>query len=146
MNGLLWLHIFGAILFVGNIITAAFWKVTADRQNNPSVIHSTAKNVMLADYVFTLPGLVLILVSGVLMAVKAGYSLAGFNWLALSLLLMAVTGGIWLGFLFPLQRRMIRLSAEGVRTGTLSPAYRKASFQWALYGTLQLCCPLLFCT
>ncbi|WP_010269165.1 DUF2269 family protein [Paenibacillus senegalensis] len=142
MNGLLWLHLFGAILFVGNIITAAFWKVMSDRQHNPSIIHSAAKHLMLADYVFTLPGLALLLISGVLMAVKGGYTLSGMNWLTLSLLLMAVTGAIWLGFLLPLQRKMIRLSAEGMRSGILPKAYHKASSQWAIYGTAATLLPV----
>lgn len=54
MNIWLTLHLIGVVLFVGNIVTAAFWKVRADLSKNPVVIHSTVKNVMLADYVFTL--------------------------------------------------------------------------------------------
>ncbi|MDF2720993.1 MAG: hypothetical protein K0Q59_668, partial [Paenibacillus sp.] len=51
MNGWLVLHVLGVILLVGNIVTAAFWKIRADVQQNPVVIHSAVKNVMLADYV-----------------------------------------------------------------------------------------------
>ena len=50
----LWLllHLAGVVLFVGNIVTAAFWKIRADLHKNPVVIHSAVKNVMLADFVF----------------------------------------------------------------------------------------------
>jgi uncharacterized membrane protein len=54
MNVWLTLHLIGVVIFVGNIVTAAFWKVRADLLKNPSIIHSTVKNVMLSDYVFTL--------------------------------------------------------------------------------------------
>ncbi|WP_249365601.1 DUF2269 family protein [Cytobacillus citreus] len=47
---------------------------------------------MLADFIFTLPGLILIIVSGNLMAIQAGYSMSGFNWLTLSLILFSLTG------------------------------------------------------
>lgn len=67
MNVLLFLHILGAVIFLGNIVTAAFWKIRADIKRDPKFIHHTVKNVMLADFIFTLPGLILIIVPGILM-------------------------------------------------------------------------------
>ncbi|MDU0329919.1 DUF2269 family protein [Paenibacillus sp. 3LSP] len=94
----LWLtlHVLGVLLMVGNIITAAFWKSRADRTGNPQIMHYAAKNVMIADYIFTIPGLVLIVLSGGMMTGGLGYSLTGLNWLTLSLGLFAVSGLIWL--------------------------------------------------
>lgn len=135
MNGWLVLHVLGAILFVGNIVTAAFWKMAADRSGHPAIVHQAAWNVMRADRVFTVPGLALLIVSGSVLAVKAGYSLNGLNWLTLSLALLVVTAVLWLMLLIPLQRKMIRLSAEAVRAGTVPAAYRRASVRWAMFGT-----------
>lgn len=143
MNLWLVLHLLGVVLFVGNIITAAFWKVRADLQRNPALIHSTVKNVMLADYVFTLPGLVLIVVSGIAMAVHAGMPMSGMNWLTLSLILFAVTGVIWLAVLIPLQRGMIRHSAECIESGIISKAYRQASLYWAVFGIAATLLPVV---
>ncbi|CAG7607601.1 hypothetical protein PAESOLCIP111_00976 [Paenibacillus solanacearum] len=143
MSFWLFLHVFGVILFVGNIITAAFWKVRADLGGHPEVIHSAARNVMLADYCFTLPGLLLIIVSGSLMAVQGGHSIAGFNWLTSSLILFAVTGIIWLAVLIPLQRRMIRYSREAIGAGRISADYKKASKSWAIYGTAATLLPVV---
>lgn len=112
MNLWLTLHLIGVVIFVGNIITAAFWKVRADLTKNSVEIHSAVKNVMLADYIFTIPGLVLIIVSGSIMAARAGMPMSGFNWLMLSLILLAVTGIIWAVILIPLQLKMIRYSAQ----------------------------------
>jgi len=141
----LWLtlHLLGVVLFVGNIITAAFWKVRADLGKHPAVIHSAAQNVMLADWCFTLPGLLLILISGVSMAIQGGLVLAGWNWLSLSLLLFAITGAIWLGLLIPLQRKMIRLSHQAVRESKIPAAYQQVSRQWAIWGTLATLLPLV---
>ncbi|MCR2805866.1 DUF2269 domain-containing protein [Paenibacillus soyae] len=143
MNGWLWLHLLGVLLAVGNIVTAAFWKVQADRSGQPAVAHAAARNVMLADYAFTIPGLILIVVSGSMMAERAGMSLTGLNWLTLSLVLFAISGIIWGIFLIPLQRRMIRLSAECVAEGRLSQAYRAASRSWAIYGTIATLLPIV---
>lgn len=143
MNLWLTLHLVGVVVFVGNIITAAFWKVRADLSKNPAVIYSTVKNVMLADYVFTLPGLVLIIVSGIVMAVQAKMPLSGLNWLTLSLILFAVTGVIWLAVLIPLQRGMIRQSAQCIESGNISKDYHQASRYWAIFGIAATLLPIV---
>jgi uncharacterized membrane protein len=142
LNIWLTLHLIGVLLAVGNIVTAAFWKVRADTSGNPAVIHYATRNVMLADYVFTIPGLILIVVSGGIMAERAGYPLSGFNWLTLSLVLFAITGIIWGVMLIPLQRKMIRISAECLTAGTVSQEYRDASRAWAIYGTIATLLPI----
>lgn len=143
MNIWLILHLIGFLISIGNIITAAFWKIRADLTKNPVVIHNAAQNVMLADYVFTLPGIVLIVVSGSVMAAQAGLSLAGLNWLTLSLILFAVTGIIWAAILIPLQRRMMKFSEQSIHTGTISDAYRHASRSWAIYGIVATLLPIV---
>ncbi|QQZ08412.1 DUF2269 family protein [Heyndrickxia vini] len=143
MGLLLFLHLLGAVIFLGNIITAAFWKIRADIKEEPAFIHNTVKNVMLADFIFTLPGLILIIVSGSLMAVHAGYSMSGFNWLTLSLVLFFLTGILWLAVLLPAQRSMIRHSAKSIETGIICKAYRKASLYWAIFGITATLLPVI---
>lgn len=143
MEVLLLLHVLGAVIFLGNIITAAFWKTRADIKGDPALIHHTVKNVMLADFIFTLPGLMLIIVSGILMAVQAGYSMSGFNWLTLSMILFVFTGALWLLILLPMQRSMIRHSAQSIEEGDISKAYRKASRYWAIFGITATLLPVV---
>jgi len=141
----LWLvvHLVGVLLMVGNVVTAAFWKIRADLTGNPEVIHHTVRNVMIADYFFTIPGLVLIIVSGGMMVGRSGASLSGLNWLTLSLILLAVTGFIWLAILIPMQLRMIRFSAACVEKGAISAEYRRASRQWAIFGVAATLLPIV---
>ncbi|MFC5648099.1 DUF2269 family protein [Paenibacillus solisilvae] len=143
MNVWLTMHLIGVVIFVGNIITAAFWKVRADIQKDPVIIHNTVKNVMLADYVFTLPSLVLIVGSGITMAVRADLPMGGMNWLSLSVLLFAVTGVIWLAVLLPLQRGMIRHSAASIDSGNICAAYRRISSYWAVFGIAATLLPIV---
>lgn len=141
----LWLvlHLLGVLLMVGNIVTAAFWKIRADLTGNPGVIHHTVKNIMTADYFFTIPGLVLIIISGCTMAGRSGASFSGWNWLTLSLILLAVTGFIWLAVLIPLQLKMIRFSAACVEEGAVSAEYRVASRRWAIFGIAATLLPIV---
>ncbi|MEK4357742.1 DUF2269 family protein [Paenibacillus sp. FSL M7-1455] len=143
MNLWLTLHLLGVVLFAGNIITAAFWKVRADLTKNPAAIHHAVQNVMLADYIFTIPGLFLVILSGSIMAARAGFSLEGFNWLTLSLALFALTGLLWAAILIPLQRKMIRTSAGSIEKGEISQAYRKASRSWAVFGIAATLLPIV---
>ncbi|RDU38080.1 hypothetical protein DRW41_00445 [Neobacillus piezotolerans] len=143
MNLWLTLHLIGVVLFVGNIITAAFWKIRADLTKKAAEIHRAVKNVMLADYIFTIPGLALIIVSGSRMAERAGMPMSGFNWLMLSLILFMVSGIIWAVILIPLQLKMIRHSAQCIESGTISKAYRDASRLWAVFGIAATLLPLV---
>lgn len=145
INMSLWLtvHLIGVVLMVGNIITAAFWKIRADLTKNTVEIHSAVKNVLLADYIFTIPGLLLIIVSGSIMAARSGMPMSGFNWLMLSLILLVVTGIIWAGILIPLQLKMIQYSAECIENGTISKAYQDASRSWAVCGIIATLMPLV---
>lgn len=127
-------HIGSAMLLAGNLITAAFWKIRADRSGNLQSIAMTSRAVLLADYAFTLPGLVALLASGIIMVGITSWARFQEVWLGVSLVLLLVTALIWLVRLLPLQLRMRRLSQEAVETGTLDPAYTRASKQWAIMG------------
>ena len=143
MNGWLIVHLLGVVLLVGNIATAAFWKVRADAQREPVVMYYAARNVMIADYCFTLPGIALIVASGIVMAVRADWPMMGLNWLTVSLLLFAITGVVWGAVLIPLQRAMIRHSAAAVASGIIPEAYGRASRLWAIFGIAATLLPIV---
>ncbi|WP_425388450.1 DUF2269 family protein [Bacillus solimangrovi] len=107
------------------------------------LIHNTVKNVMLADFIFTFPGLILIIFTGINMVIQAGYSLSSFNWLTLSLMLYVFIGVLWLGILIPLQYRMIRYSNPSIGDGSINQSYKKASNYWAIFGMITTIIPVL---
>ena len=140
---LLILHILAAIVFVGNIITSAFWKAQADRSGNLEIIAITARSLLRADYIFTGPGIAVLLVTGIWMVGMSGWE--GFQepWLGGSFVLLIITGIIWLAVLLPQQRRMVRLAQEGAAAGAPSPDYRKASRIWSMFGGIATLLPVL---
>ncbi|WP_350267467.1 DUF2269 family protein [Neobacillus mesonae] len=133
----------GGDYFLRKHYNCAFWKIRADIKGNPTFIHNTVKNVMLADFIFTLPGLILIIITGSLMSAHAGYSMSGFNWLTLSMILFSLSGILWLTVLLPIQRSMIRHSAQSIKDGIISKAYRKASLYWAIFGITTTLFPVI---
>lgn len=133
------IHVFSAIIFVGNIITAAFWKLKAEFSGDETHINKTTRNIMVADYVFTLPSIIILLISGISLAIKSNYSLNEINWLTVSLALFTLTGVIWFTLLLPLQRKMIKYSGEEFN----KIDYKKVSRTWDVIGTISLIIPIL---
>jgi len=104
------LHIFGAVLFVGNIITAALWKIRADRTADLATIAFAQRTVALADWVFTLPGILLVVIGGYGMAARRPWPLHGLPWLEWGQGLFWLAALIWFVVLVPTQRRLIVVS------------------------------------
>lgn len=84
MRILVFMHVLGAVLFLGNIITAAFWKIVAEYRGDLQGIYHASRNVMVADFVFTLPGIVMLLVTGHILMVQLGLSLIHLNWISVA--------------------------------------------------------------
>jgi uncharacterized membrane protein len=62
------LHLLGVTLFLGNIIVTALWKMLADRTKSPSVVAFSQRLVTVTDFVFTVTGVLLIMITGRMMA------------------------------------------------------------------------------
>jgi uncharacterized membrane protein len=140
---LLALHILSAVIFVGNIITAAFWKVRADLSGNLETIALTTRAVLIADWAFTGPGILVLLGTGLAMVGLTGWERFQELWLGLSFVLLIVTGIIWIVVLVPLQRRMARLARDGAASGTLDSAYYRTSRMWAIFGGIATLLPVI---
>jgi uncharacterized membrane protein len=63
-------HLFGVVIFLGNIIVTAVWKVMADHTGDSRIIAYAQRLVTLTDWIFTAGGVVLILVGAYGMALS----------------------------------------------------------------------------
>lgn len=136
------LHIFGVVLFLGNIITAVLWKSLADRSNDARVIAYALEGIISADRYFTVPGVGLIIVTGVSLVISSGYSILGTTWIWQSLVLFAISGIAFMALLAPLQRRMRDVAVQGARGYFDRPLYQRLSRQWTIWGSLATLTPL----
>lgn len=121
------LHIVGVILFLGNITTGVFWKLHADKSRDPKVITHALAGIVRSDQLFTIPGVVLILVFGFAAAIVGHLPLLRTAWLAGGIALFIFTGIAFMTRVAPLQRQMLALA----RSTTDPPA-----FDWAAYDKL----------
>ncbi|MGA8688715.1 MAG: DUF2269 family protein [Methyloceanibacter sp.] len=65
-------HLLGVVLFLGNIIVTGVWKTLADQTREPPTIAYAQRLVTITDWVFTLGGIVLILIGAYGMVAAGG--------------------------------------------------------------------------
>ena len=129
--------------FLGNIIVTGAWMLMAERTRIFKVINFSAKAVIRADFLFTLPGVLLVLINGLIMAyTRWGGAFRGFDWISVAVALFSISGIIWVGFLLPLQHRMVVLSARPAEANSLPPEFYSALHRWYFWGLIAILLPL----
>ncbi len=107
-NVLISIHILSVILLLGVGGGSAFYKFMADRSGNIDVIVHTTKIVVLADWLFTTPSVILQPISGFMLMNLMSYSL-DTSWLFISIMLYIFSILLWLVAVY-LQIRMKNMS------------------------------------
>lgn len=128
-----YLHVVGATVLLGTGAGIAFFMWRAHASGDPAVVAGVARIVVTADFVFTATAVIVQPVTGVALARFLGYPILD-GWVALSLLLYAVTGAFWLPVVW-MQIRMRDLAAAAVRAREpLPPAYHRLFRAWFACG------------
>ena len=127
------IHIISAFLLFGTGLGSAFYKWQADRNGNVEHIAITNKHVVMADYLFTTPTIIIQPVTGVWMAHLAQIPLSS-PWIAISLGLYIFAGLCWLPVVY-LQIKMQKLAEQAVNTqSVLTKAYWRMARIWFWLG------------
>lgn len=128
-----WLHICSSMLLFGTGLGTAFFKFSADLTRNPHIIADTNRRVVLADWLFTTPTVILQPLTGYWLAQAYGYPLSA-PWLLWSYALFALAGLCWLPVVW-LQIRMRDDSAAAVAAGMeLGGRYWRDARLWFWLG------------
>ena len=139
------LHIAGAVVFLGNIIVTAAWMMLAERTKHVEVIHFSAKAVIRADLLFTLPGVLLILMNGFAMVFARWGGWGAFEqitWISVALALFTASSAIWVGMLIPVQDRMAVFSDPSEYPESPPDEFFSALRRWYIWGALAIALPL----
>ena len=143
----LWLkliHILAVVMFIGNIVTGVFWHKHAERTRNPRLLAHTMEGVIRSDRLFTIPGVVVILASGIFAAVKGGFPILGTGWILWTLVMFAISGLVFMIRLAPLQRKMQEHAQAGAASGSFDyDAYHRMAKQWDFWGAVATLAPLI---
>lgn len=90
-----WMHIVSATLLVGTGFGSAYYKYLADRSGDLKVMALTNRHVVLADWIFTTPTIIIQPLTGFALAHYYGYPLTSL-WLVITFTLFALVGLCWL--------------------------------------------------
>ncbi|HYD67244.1 DUF2269 domain-containing protein [Azospirillum sp.] len=136
MDTYLWVkyaHILGAVVIFGTGLGTAFQMFAAHLRGDVRGIAVVARNVVLADWLFTTPSVILQPITGVTLALLAGFPLTS-GWIVVSVGLYALAGACWLPVVW-LQLRMAQLARAAAEEGTpLPPAYHRMARWWFALG------------
>jgi uncharacterized membrane protein len=127
-------HVLGVVILIGNVTITAFWKVYTDRTGDPRLVAHAQRAVIVADWLFTLPAIALILIGGYGMVLHAGLNPLEGAWLIWGQVLFMLSGGIWLGILVPAQIRQARAAAVFAEGGDIPVRYWRDGRIWLVWG------------
>jgi uncharacterized membrane protein len=141
-NAFKMIHLFGVVVFLGNIIVTALWKALADRTVDPLVIAFAQRLVTLTDWIFTAGGALLILIGGYGMASVAGLGLRAHAWLNWGQVLFIASGLIWVLVLIPTQMAQARQARGFAAGGVIPESYWRHGRRWMTWGVIATVLPL----
>ncbi len=128
------LHIVGALLFLGAGLMTAYYKVRADRSGDLKIITWYQREIVLADWIFTLPSGLLLPLTGWWLMEKRGLTLDDAVWLRYGIILFVAAGVLWLPAVW-LQIKMRRLASQALETDSeLPPEFHRANKIWMALG------------
>jgi uncharacterized membrane protein len=142
----LWLklvHVAAVVIFLGNIITGLYWHARAARTRDARLVAHAMEGIIRSDVIFTIPGVVLIIVSGIATALIGGHPILRTPWILWSLVLFSVSGILFVARVAPLQRQLQTIAEDGQRIGSLDwDRYSAVARRWEIWGGLALVTPL----
>ncbi len=128
-----WVHILSAVVLFGTGMGTAFSMYATHLRGDVAAISVAAKNVVLADWLFTTPAGIVQPVTGAILVWLAGHAWTDL-WIVLSLALYVLAGACWLPVVW-LQIKMSKFASDAVaRSEELPPEYHRYMRYWFVLG------------
>ena len=130
-----YIHILSSTILFGTGIGSAFYMFMANRTKNVANIYFATRFVVIADWIFTTPSIIIQLITGLLLINLGGYELTS-HWIILALILYILAGLCWLPVVYMQikMRDMAKFALEN--NSNLSDIYWKMDKIWILLGSL----------
>ena len=130
-----WIHILSATILFGTGIGSAFFMYMANRRKNISEIYFATRHVVIADWLFIAPAVIIQLLTGIGLVQTMGYAWTD-SWIMWGLALYFFAGACWLPVVL-MQIRMRDMAKSAIETGEPLPErYRKMEWWWIILGSL----------
>lgn len=137
------LHLLSAVLFLGNLIVSAMWKLQADRSGDAAVAAFAARLVARTDKLFTGPAAFVVLMTGGMLPTAGGYGFGGQGWIHAGATAFVLSGLIWLIVLIPIQRKQSAMAATFESGAQIPAEYQALTKRWAKWGGIATLLPIV---
>lgn len=130
-----WIHVLSSTILFGTGIGSAFYVFMANRRKDIAGIYFATRHVVIADWIFTTPSVIIQLITGIWLANLLNYPLAE-GWVSWALVLYFFAGACWLPVVW-MQIRMRDMAKKALDNGTNLPdRYWKMDRWWIFLGSL----------
>lgn len=136
------IHLAAVVLFLGNIITGAFWHAHAARTRDPKVLAHTMDGVIRSDRWFTMPGVFIIIAAGVALALHAHIPIFTTGWILWTIVLFTISGLVFNIRVVPLQRQLRAYAQAHVDGGFDFDHYNGLAGRWGRWALISTVTPL----
>ena len=130
-----WLHILSSTVLFGTGLGSAYYMFFASRTRDPRVVAHVVRQVVIADWLFTTPTIILQPLTGFWLIHIAGFPFTS-AWIAWSIGLYLLAGAAWLPVVW-MQIRMRDLAADAAAFAKPLPArYWEYLKIWVVLGVV----------
>lgn len=137
------LHVVASVFFLGNIIFAFFWKITANKNGSTPVLIYAQKQLAWTDGIFTTTSTTVLAITGYSLAKISGINVATTAWLLWSQILFYGSAAIWLLLLAPIQVMQLSLLKNLAPSDTVPQKYWALTKRWNVLWIIATLLPLL---
>ena len=108
-----WIHVVSSTILFGTGIGSAYYMLAASLRREPRVVYAVVRNVVVADWLFTTPTVILQPLTGIWLVHLAGFPWTS-AWIVWSIVLYFVAGACWLPVVWMQigMREMARIAVE----------------------------------
>ena len=130
-----WIHIISSTILFGTGIGSAFYMFMANRRKEPSEIYFAIRHVVIADWVFTTPSVIIQFITGMVMMHIGGYDFS-YTWIRWGVILYFFVGACWLPVVW-IQMKMYDIAKSALDSGQELPKeYWKMDKIWIMLGSI----------
>lgn len=128
-----YIHIISSTILFGTGLGSAFYLWRANQGGNIEAMRFAAKNVVIADWIFTTPAVIIQPLTGFYLMFLLHYPITS-TWIVVSLILYSITGACWIPVVW-LQIQMHNiLQANNGMYETLPTRYHRYKKIWFVLG------------
>jgi uncharacterized membrane protein len=130
-----WLHILSSTLLFGTGLGSAFYMFFASRTRDPRVVATVVKYVVIADWAFTTPTIIIQPLTGFWLMHIAGFPL-NTPWILWSIVLYFVAGAAWLPVVWMQIRMRDMATSAAASSAQLPELYWRYLRAWVALGVV----------